>query len=76
MCRSRTPPPWSRSRPPHGAIEQARGRLDELVGTGLGTLCPDMVYVWALTQLARGCVVLRAARHAPRLYQALAPYAG
>jgi hypothetical protein len=35
-----------------------------------------MVYVWALTQLARGCVVLRAARHAPRLYQALAPYAG
>ncbi len=60
----------------HGAIEQARGRLDELVGAGLETLRPDMVYVWALTQLARGCVVLRAARHAPRIYRALAPYAG
>ena len=60
----------------HGATEQARGRLDELIGTGLGTIRPDMVYVWALTQLARGCVVLSAARHAPRLYRALAPYAG
>jgi AAA ATPase domain len=60
----------------HGATEQARGRLDELVGTGLGTLRPDMLYVWALTLLARGCVLLRATRHAPRLYQALAPYAG
>ena len=60
----------------HGATEQARGRLDELVGTGLATLRPDMVYVWALTLLARGCVVLRAARHAPRIYRALAPYAG
>ena len=37
---------------------------------------PDMLYLWALTQLARDCVVLRAARHAPRVYQALAPYAG
>ena len=35
-----------------------------------------MVFVWALAKLARGCVVLRAARHAPRLYRALAPYAG
>ena len=60
----------------HGATEQARGRLDDLVGTGLATLRPDMVYVWALTQLARACVVLRAARHAPRIYRALAPYAG
>ena len=60
----------------HGAVEQARGRLDELVGTGLGTMRPDMVFVWALAQLARGCVVLAAARHARRLYQALAPYAG
>ena len=60
----------------HGAAEQARGRLDELVGTGLGALRPDTVYVWALAQLARCCTVLRAARHAPRLYQALAPYAG
>ena len=60
----------------HGATEQARGLLDELVGTGLATLRPDMVYVWALTLLARGCVVLRAARHAPRIYRALAPYAG
>jgi hypothetical protein len=60
----------------HGATEQARGRLDELVGTGLDTLRPDMLYVWALTLLARGCVLLRAARHAPRLYRALAPYAG
>ena len=60
----------------HGATEQARGRLDELVGTGLGTIRPDMVYVRALTQLARSCVVLPAARHAQRLYQVLAPYAG
>ena len=59
-----------------GAAEQARGRLDELVGTGLDMLRPDMVFVWALAQLARGCVVLRTARHAPRLYQALAPYGG
>jgi len=60
----------------HGATEQANGLLDELVGTGLESLRSDMVYVWALTQLARGCVVLGAARHAPRLYQALSPYAG
>jgi hypothetical protein len=60
----------------HGATEQARGRLDELARTGLGTLRPDMVYVWALTQLARCCVVLEATRHAPRIYRALAPYAG
>jgi hypothetical protein len=60
----------------HGATEQARGRLDELIETGLGTLRPDMLYVWALTLLARGCVLLQAARHAPRLYRALAPYAG
>ena len=60
----------------HGATEQARGRLDELAGPGLGTLHPDMVYVWTLTELARGCVTLGAAEHAPRLYQALAPYAG
>ena len=60
----------------HGAAEQARGRLDELVGSGMDTLRPDMVFVWALTELARGCIVLRAACHAPRLYQALAAYAG
>ena len=59
-----------------GAVEQARGRLDELVGTGLDTMRPDMLYVWALCLLARDCVVLRAAAHAPRLYQALTPYAG
>ena len=60
----------------HGAVEQARGRLDELVGTGLGTMRPDMLYLWALTLLARDCVVLRATHHAPRVHQALAPYAG
>src|SRR5204862_7266042 len=59
-----------------GAAEQARGRLDELVGTGLGPMRPDMVYLWALTLLAPDCVMLRAARPAPRVYQALAPYAG
>ena len=37
---------------------------------------PDMVFTWALSVLARDCVVLGEARHAPRLYQALAPYAG
>jgi hypothetical protein len=60
----------------HGAVEQARGRLDELVGTGLGTMRPDMLFLWTLSVLARDCVVLGEARHAPRLYQALAPYAG
>ncbi|HEX3312066.1 MAG TPA: hypothetical protein VHS32_37975, partial [Streptosporangiaceae bacterium] len=60
----------------HGAVEQARGRLDELVGTGLGTMRPDMLFLWALSLLARDCVVLGEVRHAPRLYQALAPYAG
>jgi len=40
------------------------------------TLRPDMVYVWALTLLARGCTVLGETRHARRIYQALAPYAG
>jgi hypothetical protein len=60
----------------HGAAEQARGRLDELVVTGLDTLRPDMLFVWALCLLARGCVVLHAVGHAPRLYRALAPYAG
>jgi hypothetical protein len=60
----------------HGAVEQARGRLDELATTGLDRLRPDMLYVWALAELARGCVLLRAAHHAPRIYRALAPYAG
>jgi AAA ATPase-like protein len=60
----------------HGATEQASGRLDELISNGMGTLRPDMIYVWALTQLAGGCTLLRAARHAARVYQALAPYAG
>jgi hypothetical protein len=60
----------------HGAVEQARGRLDELVGTGLDTLRPGMLFIWTLTELARGSIVLRATRHAPRLYRALAPYAG
>src|SRR5260370_10524156 len=60
----------------HGAAEQANGRLDEVAGTGLAALRPDMVYVGALAQLARGCTVLGAVRHAPRLYQALAPYSG
>ena len=60
----------------HGAVEQARGRLDELATTGLESLRPDMLYLWALAELARGCVLLRAAHHAPRVYQALAPYAG
>jgi hypothetical protein len=60
----------------HAATEQARGRLDELVGTGLGAMRPDMLFAWTLSVLARDCVVLGETRHAPRLYQALAPYAG
>jgi hypothetical protein len=60
----------------HGATEQARGRLGELVSTGMETLRPDMVYVWALTLLARGCGILGEARYAQRVYRALAPYAG
>jgi len=34
------------------------------------------LFTWTLAELARGCIALRAGRHAPRLYQALAPYAG
>jgi hypothetical protein len=60
----------------HGDADQARGRLDELATTGLDSMRPDMLYVWALAELARGCVLLRAAHHAPRIYRALAPYAG
>ena len=53
----------------HGAVEQARSRLDELATTGLESLRPDMLYLWALAELARapgrpGCVLLRAAHHA------------
>jgi hypothetical protein len=60
----------------HGGTEQARGRLDELAGPGLDLLRPDMLYAWALAEIARGCVLLQAAEHAPRIYRALAPYAG
>jgi len=60
----------------HGATEQARGRLDELAGPGLDSLRPDMLYAWALAEIARGCVLLQAAEHAPRIYRALAPYTG
>lgn len=35
-----------------------------------------MLFLWALSVLARDCVVLGEVRHAPRLYQVLAPYAG
>jgi hypothetical protein len=59
-----------------GATEQARGRLDDLVTSGLDLLRPDMMYVWALAQLAQACCGLGAAQHADRLYGALAPYAG
>ena len=60
----------------HGGTEQARGRLDELAGPGLDSLRPDMLYAWTLAEIARGCVLLQAAEHAPRIYRALAPYAG
>ena len=61
----------------HGAVEPARGRLDELVGTGLGTMRPDMLFLWALSRARpRTASSCGEARHAPRLYQALAPYAG
>jgi hypothetical protein len=59
-----------------GALGQARGRLDDLVEVGLERQRPDMVWVWALTQLAEATRVLGADRHATRVYQALAPYAG
>ena len=75
-CRSRTPPPWSRSRPPMAPPSRRAGGSTSSSAPGSDTLRPDMVYVWALTELARGCILLRAARHAPRIYRALAPYAG
>jgi hypothetical protein len=59
-----------------GATEQARGRLDDLVTSALDLMRPDMLYVWALAQLAQACCGLGAARHADRLYGALGPYAG
>ena len=60
----------------HGARDQARGRFEELATTGLASLRPDMVYVWALALLARACVELGASHHAQPIYRALAPYAG
>jgi len=60
----------------HGAWDQARGRFGELATAGLAAMRPDMVYVWALTLLARGCCVLGSRQHAVGLYQALLPFAG
>jgi hypothetical protein len=59
----------------HGAGEQARGRFSELATAGIAAMRPDMVYVWALTLLARGCCVLSSRQHAADLYQALLPFA-
>ncbi|WP_433040801.1 ATP-binding protein [Dactylosporangium sp. CS-033363] len=59
-----------------GDVEQARGRLDDLVEHGLDRQRPDMVLVWALTHLAEAVCVLGAAEHARRVYRALLPYAG
>jgi hypothetical protein len=59
----------------HGAWEQARGRFGELATAGMAAMRPDMVYVWALAMLARGCCVLGSRQHAMRLYQALHPFA-
>jgi tetratricopeptide (TPR) repeat protein len=58
-----------------GALDQARGRLDDLVENGLDRQRPDMVLIWALTQLAEATWQVGAVRHAERVYQALAPYA-
>lgn len=59
----------------HGAWEQARGRFGELATAGMAAMQPDMVYVWALALLARGCCVLGSRQHAADLYQALLPFA-
>jgi len=59
-----------------GALEQARGRLDDLVVRALDRQRPDMVLVWALTQLAEATWQVGATWHANRVYRALAPYAG
>jgi len=59
----------------HGALEQARGRFGELATAGVAAMRPDMLYVWALALLARGCCVLGSREHAARLYEALLPYA-
>jgi hypothetical protein len=59
----------------HGAWEQARGRFGELATAGLAAMRPDMVYVWALALLARGCCVLGSQQHATDLYHALHPFA-
>src|SRR6516164_5631791 len=53
-----------------------RGRFGELATAGVAAMRPDMVYVWALASLARGCCVLGSRQHATRLYQALLPFAG
>jgi hypothetical protein len=60
----------------HGAWEQARGRFGELATAGVTAMQPDMLYVWALALLARGCCVLGSRQHATHLYQALLPFAG
>jgi tetratricopeptide (TPR) repeat protein len=60
----------------HGAWEQARGRFGELATAGVAAMRPDMLYVWALALLARGCCVLGSRQHATHLYRALLPFAG
>ena len=60
----------------HGTWEQARGRFGELATAGVAAMRPDMLYVWALALLARGCCVLGSRQHAMHLYQALLPFAG
>jgi len=59
----------------HGAWDQARGRFGELATAGVAAMRPDMVYVWALAMLARGCCVLGSRQHAMHLYQGLLPFA-
>jgi AAA ATPase domain len=59
----------------HGAWDQARGRFGELATARMAAMRPDMVYVWALALLARGCCVLGSRQHAMHVYQALLPFA-
>jgi hypothetical protein len=59
----------------HGDAGRAREMLDWVCADGLARLPDDMNRLAALCELTQGAVLLGDARHAPAIYEQLAPYA-